>query len=325
MNIVVVGGGAVGSLVATDLARAGEEVTLLVRPQAMPPTGTLKTQVAELGHEARWAILPVISTLTEAPDLVILCVKAPDFMDAAGLLSVASASPILALHAAPMGDALLASALGRAVTGGVFLGSAEYGQAGQTQVARPRVALAADAPQSLRDLCARALPTETATDLAATRWALALVDLPSALAALVNHAWVDLAGDRTAQGISITLLMEASRVFAKAGIAPANLPETDLARLRKLHSVPGIFVARAVHQESALFQRRGSLPLPLLQSLRRQRPTEIDALYGELARLGARHGVPTPTIARLVEVAQGIERTGTFIAADKLKQALRTG
>ena len=326
MNIVVLGGGAVGSVIATELARAGEEVTLLVRAQAMPATGTLKITVEDADHETRWAIVPVISTITETPDLVILCVKAPDLESATAMLvEHIGDTPVVALHAAPQGDAIVSRTLGRASSSGVFLGRAEYVQPGHVRVSQPQIALAATLPGAAASVAAftRAITAVHTADLPALRWALVLANLPQAIAALVNQPLSTLTEDRTTQALATTLLIEASRVFAKAGIVPANLPPLDIAKLCRLHSMPGFFASRVVHQEPAFFQWRGPLIDPLLQSLRRQRPTEIDALHGEIVRLGQQHGVPTPTTAQLVEVMHGIERSGTFLTVATLKHAMR--
>ncbi len=325
MNIVVVGAGAVGSVIATDLARAGEEVTLLVRPAALPEAGRLKTQVTEPGHEDRWAILPAVSALSETPDLVILCVKAPDLAAAtASLVGLIGDAPVVALHAAPEGDATVQAALGRPITSGIFTGSAEYVAPGVARVVAPALALdpgAVPAPAGVAAL-ARALPVARTAPLTDVRWAHVLLSLPQAISALVNMPLAMLEDDRYAAGLSTTLLTEAARVYAKAGITPAAVPGVDMGKLRRLHTMPGIFAGRVVRQEMHIFHSSATLIDPLLQSLRRQRPTEIDTLHGAVARLGQQHGVPTPALTRLSELVHRIEGTGTFLPLDSVRQAM---
>lgn len=324
MNIVVVGAGAVGSVIATDLARAGEEVTLLVRSDALPEAGRLKTQVTEPEKDPRWAILPAVSALTETPDLVILCVKAPDLAAAASLVGRIGDAPVVALHAAPEGDATAQAALGRPIISGIFTGSAEYSAPGVARVVAPALALdpgAGTAPAGLAALD-RALPVARTAPLAEVRWTHVLLSLPQAISALVNMPLDMLEDDRYVAALSTTLLTEAARVYAKAGITPAAVPGVDLGKLRRLHTMPGIFAGRVVRQEMHIFHGRATLVDPLLQSLRRQRPTEIDALHGAVARLGQQHGVPTPAITRLIELLHRIEGTGTFLPLDSVRQSM---
>jgi 2-dehydropantoate 2-reductase len=59
-----------------------------------------------------------------------------------------------------------------------------------------------------------------------------------------------------------------------------------------------------------------------LQSLQRGRPTEIDYLNGEVVRLGAELGVPTPLNARLIELVHQVERSGRFWKPEALCAAV---
>jgi 2-dehydropantoate 2-reductase len=60
----------------------------------------------------------------------------------------------------------------------------------------------------------------------------------------------------------------------------------------------------------------GDVPNPasMLQSIRRGRTTEIDAINGAVVALGAQHGVPTPVNAALVALVREVERSGDHLA-----------
>lgn len=324
MQILVVGAGAVGSVVATSLARAGEEVSLLVRPEAVPESGRLKTQVETRDQESQWAILPAAAEILDPPDCIFLCVKAPDLASAASMLSqVASHVPVVALHAAPKGDATIAEALHRPALGGIFGGSAALLAPGNVRSDAPRLLLARTVAQmpNVIEMLQHALPVTLVDDITHIRWAHLFATLPQTIGALVNRPLAEIAEDRTVQQFATTIWTEAARVFAKTDI-PLELPAYDLARLRRLHATLGIFTGRVVRQESGLLLMRGDLPDPLLQSLRRGQPTEVEALYGALARLGTQVGVPTPATARIMELVQRVATTGTFFTIDQVRQAL---
>ncbi|MBA3826157.1 MAG: NAD(P)-binding domain-containing protein, partial [Ktedonobacterales bacterium] len=101
MNIIIVGAGAIGSVVTVALARAGADVTALLRPDAVAESTSLRMQVAALGGAQQWAIVPIAATLSEEPDLVILCVPAHTLADACMVLAHLPAHiPVVALHGA---------------------------------------------------------------------------------------------------------------------------------------------------------------------------------------------------------------------------------
>ena len=51
----------------------------------------------------------------------------------------------------------------------------------------------------------------------------------------------------------------------------------------------------------------GAAKSSLRADLRNQRPTEVDFIYGGVARLGRERGVPTPTLDTLVSIVKGLE------------------
>jgi 2-dehydropantoate 2-reductase len=51
----------------------------------------------------------------------------------------------------------------------------------------------------------------------------------------------------------------------------------------------------------------GASKSSLCADLRNRRRTEVDTIYGRVAELGRRHGVPTPTLDTLIAIVKGIE------------------
>ncbi len=51
----------------------------------------------------------------------------------------------------------------------------------------------------------------------------------------------------------------------------------------------------------------GTSKSSLCADLANRRPTEVDYIYGSVARLGREHGVPTPTIDTLIGIVKGLE------------------
>ncbi len=327
MNITIIGAGATGSVVAVALARAGEDVTTLLRPDAVAESASVRMQVAASGAEPQWAIIPIVAALAEPPDLVVLCVPAHALADACQAIAhLPTHIPVVALHAAPAGDATAQQALGRRVIGGTLTGSAEYLHIGQARVVDAGVTLdpaITEYPAALAAL--RGALTVTVAPVVPQRWARLLVDLPQVLAALTNQPLSTLSEERGIAPLILQLLTEATRTLASAGVVPADLPGIDIVRLRKLHTVAGFFAQGALRRESYVFPGARELPISLWQRLRRRRPTEVDALHGAIIRLAQAHAVATPLHTRVVEQMHAATASGAFLSVEALKRALSRG
>ena len=334
MRIVVVGAGAIGSVLATALARAGEEVTLLVRSQELPPAGSLKLSVDDdAGGEQRWAIIPVVSALVEAPELIILTVKTHDLEDAANsVLRHSGDALIMTTQTGPRGDIIAGVALGqeRIISCIPWFEAVlhEPGRASVEGESHLYVGVPHEEPsasparvQALVEMLNQAIPTVLVPNITALRWTKLVLAIPQALSASTNVPVSNLMHDRRLASLGMTLLREATRVIAKAEIDLAPLPGVDVAKLKKFHTIPALFAARAFHQQPLLMTAHDGHSNPTLQSLRRGRPSEIDYLNGEIVRLGAEYGIPTPANARIVALIHTIERSGTFLSVDDLAKA----
>ncbi|HLE97423.1 MAG TPA: 2-dehydropantoate 2-reductase, partial [Candidatus Thermoplasmatota archaeon] len=95
-----------------------------------------------------------------------------------------------------------------------------------------------------------------------------------------------------APGLAWVLEAAAEEAAAVAEAVGVTLPPDDL-----------VVRAREVAQRTATNKSS------MLQDVERGRRTEIDALCGEVVRLGREHAVPTPVNATLLALVKGIERT----------------
>ncbi|MGH2343705.1 MAG: ketopantoate reductase family protein, partial [Chloroflexota bacterium] len=111
------------------------------------------------------------------------------------------------------------------------------------------------------------------------------------------------------------------------GLSPSTLashPNVTLIALLQAAMTPMLAVLpeRAALGVLAAASRSRLRRLPVRfstwQSIARGRPTEIDYLNGEIVRLGARMGIPTPYNAHLVSLVRQVERTGDFFPVEAL-------
>jgi 2-dehydropantoate 2-reductase len=137
-------------------------------------------------------------------------------------------------------------------------------------------------------LAAAGIPAEATDALVAELWAKVLYNSAlNPLGALLGVPYGELALHPDTRAIMDTVIEEALAVARAEGVM---LPWPDAAAYRD------VFYGRLVPSTS---EHRSSM----LQDIERGRPTEIDAINGEIAARGARRGFPAPvnaTLTRLV-------------------------
>jgi 2-dehydropantoate 2-reductase len=114
---------------------------------------------------------------------------------------------------------------------------------------------------------------------------------------------------------------EGLRALSKTDIKPkvdAPIPASWVPPLMALPN--GLFRAFAKAMVNIDPNARSSM----WDDLQRGRKTEVDFLNGEIVRLGATVGVPTPINAKIVKLVREAERSGTppSLSADDLRRLL---
>ena len=301
MRIAVVGAGAVGCLLAARLAAAGHEVHMIARPAAVPVLRERGVTVEGLGA-GQWnvSVGEALPTGT-APETALVTVKTFDLAGAAGALARDVPRPVptllpqnglgvealasAAMRAAgwPDPDRFLVRAVSTIPSTLVAPGVVRQPGEGELILATPGSdAPAAAAIHAMRELLSGAgLPVRSVPDLARELWRKALVNAAinpvTALHGVPNGRLLD----DPYRTEATVLLREAQRAAASAGFEFDDR-EAD----RSLEQV-----VRAT----------GGNRSSMLQDVARGRPTEIDAISGEIARVAAEHGIDLPATRLVVE------------------------
>jgi 2-dehydropantoate 2-reductase len=311
-RILVAGAGALGSVVGGLLAAAGFGVTLLGRREHVEAARSGLLIEGLFGtHRVRG-----LASVTEASELrgpfaaIFLTVKAFD---------TAAMAAAVAPHLAP--DGFLVSlqnglgnveaaerAVGQArVLGGRVIFGAELVGPGRVRVtvyADPVLLGSPDPSDRARQsaaerwataLAAAGIPAEPTETLVAELWAKVLYNAAlNPLGALLGVPYGDLPAHPDTRAIMDTVIEEA---FAVARAEGVELRWPDAAAYRETF-YGRLVPATAGHRSS------------MLQDIERGRPTEIDAINGQIAARGARRGLPAPvnaTLTRLIRARAGRE------------------
>ncbi len=299
MRIAVIGAGAMGSLFAARFVAAGDEVRLVGRPGSV--AAIRRDGITVEGRSpGRWPV-PVEERLapTPVPDLLVVAVKTFDLdRVAADLASVLPAPvpvvlPQNGLHVERgVGAALGAggwaapeAALVRAVNSipAMIVAPGRVRQPGDGEIilAEPTGAAAA-ATRLARDAFRSAgLPVRTVPDLEVELWRKALVNAAINPVTAVHRVPNGRLLQPPLADEARALLREAQRAASAAGF-PFSDRDADASLERVLR---------------ATAENRSSM----LQDVERGRPTEIDAISGEILRTAAAHGIDLPATRAVLE------------------------
>jgi len=297
----VVGPGALGCLFAGLLALAGHDVRLLGRRREQTDAIDRDGITVERDGEARRAAVRASTDpATLGPvDLAIVLVKATDTAEAAKSLPalLGPQAPALSLQNGLGNVEALTAVLGAdRVLGGVSsqgattlgVGHVRHAGFGPTSLAEARGGPSARAETVAAALDRAGLDARAYPDAAPLIWgkliANAAINPLGALLRCQNGQTVERSAARE---LFVGLAREAGAV---ASALRVTLPFDDPA-------------AHAEGVARVTYGNRNSM----LQDVENRRRTEIDAINGAVARLGAEHGVPTPLNATIATLIRALE------------------
>lgn len=276
----VVGPGAVGGLFAWLLQRAGHEVVAVGRPNTVE---AIRRDGIEVRSEMFGDGVQRIRADIQVPQgaNVIVATKAYGLDDVLPGIAAARPAEVVSFlngveHMAPLRDALP----GVPVAGASVAVSAL--RASTTVIDHRSPFVRVEAPEtaagfaSIRALADAGPSVRVGGTEAEVLWA--KFRLLSALALLTSY-WRQPAGAALSEDPELTEAV-VSEIVACSAAEGVPVAEHDL--VRALRGVPG------------------GMRTSLQEDLAAGAPSELDALGGALLRVGERHGIPTPAIARIV-------------------------
>lgn len=290
MRIVVVGAGGVGGYFGAKLSRAGEDVTFVARGAhlaAIQRDGLRVRSVIEGEFVAKPTAVDDVAGLASA-DAVLLCVKSFDTEDALARVRpvVGRDTPVLTLQNGIEGPERIEAALGagHALGGAAYVFAAIDTPGVIVHRFAGRIALgeldgrATPRAERLRDALAHAgTPVELSTDIRRVMWEkYLLICAQAGMTALTRANTGVMRGLPETWRMYRTILEELAAVGARAG---AGLPADVVDRIMKGAEALSAETTSSLHHD--------------LVSGRR---LELETLHGHAVRLGARLGVPTPTV-----------------------------
>lgn len=318
MRIAVLGAGAIGGCIAASLDAAGHELVVVARSSApVLRAHGIRLEGAFGRHHAR---PEVVDALVEPPDAAILATKT---IDSAAALAPSRAAladvPVLAVQNGLDGHGRVvrilmhdrvAAGLGTWAANALEPGVVRVTAAGETVVGGPE-------GERFAELLADAMPdVRLAASIEGAQWAKLCVNAVNAVPAAVGLSMQEVAAAPPLLRVTAAAMREAALAAIASGVALERVgsvgPETIgtlAASIEEAQVVP-------------LRMAEGFGDVPNLgstqQSIRKGQPTEIDDLAGAIVEASARLGLDAPVNAGLVALVHEVERTGAFVAPERV-------
>lgn len=301
--ILIIGPGAVGTILAAHLRAAGQPVRLLVRERSLAAyQATTEMRLERVGRTPLIAPKPELVTNADlnGVKLVLICVKFHDLDAALSLLP----NPL------PSGIALVSTLNGiralqhirhlrpfeRAVALTIMFNGQWLAPLQARLTTRAQIILGSHDPQIAAALHSNEMKLSCSEGEAAV-WGKLLINLANVICALTHSTFKDLFSDPDLRAVYVAVLDEAVGVIEKAGIAyklPMPMPYT-LYRKVLLHGGPLPWWFAKIRNGV----QEGAYP-SMIADIEAGRQTEVDQLNGEITALAHKLHAHAPVNQRMV-------------------------
>jgi 2-dehydropantoate 2-reductase len=316
MTDLVVGGGAVGSLIAWGLARGGRDVAIVRRRLEVAARPGIVTVVARTGERRDAAVAEVRSPadLAAAPELIVFAVKMFDLEAAVASCDAWPEAAALTVSNGIGAEELVADRRRGGLIAGSVTASVELGTVGSThRLNRGGIALAPvrGAVDALIEALvgafeAAGLRAVRRDDAAAMKWSKLIANLvANATSAIVDLPPGEVYADPALYRIERRQLLEAFAVMRLKALEPVSLPGVGVRLLRLGLRLPDPLVRPIIRRVVAGARGRKD-PSLRLHAGSGSGPTEVAWLNGAVADEAARHGRAAPVNRRLAELVASV-------------------
>lgn len=319
MRLLIVGAGAIGSLVGYRLACAGHDVTLVGRPAYVDAVRERGLGLEENGQRAYTKDAQAVTHVAGSCDLIIFTMKAYDTAVAAAQVQPLAQQgvPILVLQNGVGGEERLARVLGQAtVFSAIITLVTEVLEPGLVRLSTSQggVGLAPTAPRQSVNSLAEAFQgagfkVAVYPHYRAMKWSKLLLNiLGNASPAILGLSPGQVFADRRLFTLERTAFREARAVMRALGLRPVSLPGYPVPLLAwGISSLPE-WLLRPIFQRTIVRSRGGKLPSLYLDLVRQRKNSEVEFLNGAVVKQAREMGMRVPANEVLYSTLMGIVR-----------------
>jgi 2-dehydropantoate 2-reductase len=329
MTIAIIGAGAIGSVVAAYLTKAGGDITLIGRQNqvAAIQRGGLKVTGAR-GEET--VNVRAAAKLERAYDLVIFTVKTQDLKEAyKHNQAFLKSCLVLSSQNGVQSDTILSEYFDKArLYSSIVMFGATYMEPGQVVlnfegdwiIGKPFGGAIDAELQKMAGVLKGAFPTVVSDDITGMKWLKLFVNFNNCLPALVGKSMQETFADMDMCRLSVMLLKEGVSIVTTNGIRLVSLPNFPAERIYGMADMP-LEQAAGIINKTLTGLSKEPLYGSILQSLMRARASEIDYINGEVARLADQWEMEAPLNQKVVDMVHQVERRKKYFTVDDVKKA----
>lgn len=328
MKIAIIGAGAIGSVVAAYLAKAGEDVALVGRKDQVDDINRYGLSIKGVrGDET--IKLKALTKLDQSYDLVIFAVKTQDIEDAyqtnceyleQGLVMTSQngvqADNLLSCHYEK--DKIISSIV---MFGATYIrpGEVTFNFDANWIIGKPYTPLDPTV-HKVADVLKKAFKVQAVNDIMGMKWLKLFINFNNCIPALTGKSMQETFADMDLCRLAVMLLKEGVHIVKTANIELVSLPDFPKERTLGLAAMP-VDQGAAVINKVLTNLSKEPLYGSILQSIMRGKPSEIDFINGEVVQLASHFRMGSPLNSRVVDMVHEVERTGRFFEKDEIKRA----
>lgn len=325
MKIAVIGAGAIGCVIGGYLKEKGLEVLVIGHKDQVDAIAANGLTIE--GIRGKFNInIDISEKLCEKVDLIILAVKSQDIEDVTREnFNFIKDTPVLTVQNGVRSDKILYSLTKNpCIVSSIVMFGATYLKPGEVihnfegNITIGKVYRTKDQDVSfVKDILSRAFNVIVAEDIVSMKWTKIFVNFNNCIPALTGKSMQETFSDLDLCRLGINLLKEGVVVIDKAGINLADLPTYPVSRLRGLVNMPIDEAAKII---SGVLTKLSKEPLygSILQSIRRNRLSEIDYINGEIVSLAQDHNLTAPLNKKIVDMVHKIQETKRFFSKEEI-------
>ncbi len=329
MNIAIIGAGAIGSVVAGYLAKAGEDVTLIGRPDHVKAIEQHGLRIKGARGEETFRVKS-LTQLDRPYDLIIWSVKTQDIENAVSQnKKFLNSGLILSAQNGVRADKILSEFFPKErLISSIVMFGATYVKPGEATfnfegdwILGNFFAPNNEGVSELTKILEKAFPIVISENIVGMKYLKLFVNFNNCIPALIGKSMQETFADLDLCRLSILLLKEGVDIVKKAGIELVSMPKFPVERIYGLTQMP-LEQAAGIINKTLTTLSKEPLYGSILQSIMRGRPSEIDYINGEVVRLAKEKGLTAPLNEKIVELVHEVESTRQFFSKEKLKEQM---
>ncbi len=330
MKIAVIGAGAIGSIVAGYLKKAGEDVLLVGREDQVAAINKNGLRIKKFDGEETIAV-KAATRLDKTYDLAIFTVKTQDMEQAyqenhaflENCLILTTQNGVQADNLISTHFELVNMISSIVMFGATYIhpGEVVFNFSGDWIIGKPYTHN--DVPlQEVVAVLQKAFPVVIVNNIMGMKWLKLFVNFNNCIPALIGKSMQETFADMDLCRLSIMLLKEGMQVVKVAGIQLVSLPNFPVEKIMGLVSMP-IEQAAGIINKTLTSLSKEPLYGSILQSILRNKSSEIDFINGEIVLIADNLHEPAPLNKKVIALVHRVEEEKRFFSPEEIKREFK--